>query len=235
MRMLRFLPLLLLLGCVSAPREDVILLTGFTPFGGRTANVSWDAIAPLEGTHVRGAVVRCVLLKTEWGEVEAPLKAALDRWHPAVVLCLGEGRPGKYSVETVARNQVAPYPDNRKALPGRTVVLAGAPESYPTTLPVDAVVEALGRQGSFPVERSADTGKYLCEECFFTLQHLAARGEDGGMAGPHGFLHVPPYPKERVGDPIHAANVREGVVAVLEAIRGKPASGNREKLEGEFP
>ena len=207
--------LLLLAGCVPEQAPDpVVLLTGFSPFGGRSANVSWDAVAPLEGTRIAGALVHCVRLPVEWGKLSDPLRDALDRWHPCAVLCLGEGRPGRWSVELVATNRVMPYPDNLGLPPGRTMVIPGGPASYPTTLPVDAVVEALGRKGTYPVERSSDAGRYLCEECFFTLQHLAR-----DRTGPHGFLHVPPYPEDAVGDPAYAAKVRAGVVAALEAVR----------------
>ncbi len=219
-RRFRLFALLLLLPFGSGPAaapEPVILLTGFDAFGGRALNASWDAIAPLEGTRVGGALVHCVRLPVVWGRMGAPLQEALERWTPCCALCLGEGSPGKYRVEMVAMNQVAPHPDNLKALPGRTVVIEGAPESYPTALPVDVVVGAL-EKGSFPVERSENAGRYLCEECFFTLQHLCKKR---GMTDPHGFLHVPPYPKDATEEQgkAHAEALRKDIQAVLEAIR----------------
>ena len=197
------LSLALLAGCAASPAPGrVVLLTGFEPFGGRPINTSWEAIAPLEGRRVGDATLRCLRLPVEWGRTAAPLKAALDALHPDAVLCLGEGHPGKLSVETLARNQVLPYPDNRKALPGRSCVLPGAPDSYPGALPVEGILSRL-RAAGFHAEASSDAGRYLCEECFFTLMHLGR-----GMKGPRGFLHVPPE--------MDPARAREAVLLAVQ-------------------
>ena len=199
---MRWLALLFFLaGCAPAPRERVILLTGFEPFGGRPVNTSWEAIAPLEGRRVGDAILRCVRLPVAWGRIEAPLKEALDRFQPDAVLCLGEGRPGEYSLETLARNRALPYPDNRQALPGRSRVIPGAPDSYPTALPVDVLLEGL-RKAGFPAGPSSDAGGYLCEECFYLLMHLTRGGN-----GARGFLHVPP--EEAPG------RVREAILLIV--------------------
>lgn len=210
--------LLLLAGCLRPAErpESVALLTGFEAFGGRAANASWDAIAALDGARLDGVLIRCVRLPVVWGGTADPLRRALDRWRPDYVLCLGEGRPGRYSVETAAVNRVAAHPDNRGALPGREAVIPGGPAGYPTALPADAVVDALAKAG-YPVERSLDAGRFLCEECFYTILHL---GRERRMSAPHGFLHVPPYPEGAVGAPAHAESVRRAVLAALQAMRG---------------
>lgn len=212
-----------------------ILLTGFQPFGGRARNVSWDAIKPLDGVRIDDIEIRCLELPVEWGKTKEPLAAAIRAFSPRAVISFGEGRPGRFSVETRAQNAVAAYPDNAGAPPGRDIVLAGAPAAYATRLPTEAIRKALAEAGH-AVEISREAGRYLCEECFFTLMHLtAARPEM-----PCGFVHVPPYPPQATPEEIerHAARVREAVLAIVKTTLRRPAGeedGARDAAAGDVP
>lgn len=202
-----------------APEKPVVLLTGFAPFGGRPRNASWDAIKPLNEKKIDGAEIRCIELPVEWGQVRAPLLDAIVTLKPKAVICLGEGRLGTVSIESIARNAVAPHPDNARKLPGRAFVIEGAPESYKSRLPTAKILDALSlHPGGFRVQKSQDAGKYLCEECFFTLMHLGTEHLKSGE--PHGFIHLPPHPapEDAKASETHAAKVRETVLAVVTLV-----------------
>ncbi len=208
-----------------APERPVVLLTGFAPFGGRPRNASWDAIKPLNERKIDGAEIRCIELPVEWGRVRAPLADAIDALKPKAVICLGEGRLGTFSIESVARNAVAPHPDNAKKLPGRTFVIEDAPKSYISKLPIAKILDALTlKPGGFRIQKSENAGKYLCEECFFTLMHLGT--ERLKESEPHGFVHVPPHPapEDPAASDAHAAKIRETVLSIVNlVVRENPA------------
>ncbi len=203
----------------SAEHPPRLLLTGFAPFGGKPRNVSWDAIAPLDGKSVDGVKVHCLELPVEWGKIQEPLSKAMDAWQPQGVLCLGEGLSNTISIETVAKNEVKPNPDNARRLPGRKVVRADAPESYATALPVQKIQEGLEeKETGFRVVRSKSAGRYLCEECFFTLMHLGTMRFAAGQ--PHGFVHLPPYPSQSTPNQqkAHETKVRDVVLVIIRVM-----------------
>ncbi|MGO4781780.1 pyroglutamyl-peptidase I, partial [Lysobacter sp. 2RAB21] len=72
-------------------------------------------------------------------------------------------------------------------------VIAGGPAAYFATLPVKAMLAALGEAG-IPAEISQTAGTYVCNQVFYGLMHaLSARG-DAGVRG--GFIHIPYSPAQ---------------------------------------
>ena len=73
-----------------------VLLTGFDPFGGETINPSWEAVRALDGEIVAGRTIRAVQLPTVFGRSLTVLRAALKRFRPDIVICVGQagGRLG---------------------------------------------------------------------------------------------------------------------------------------------
>ncbi len=68
----------------------MILLTGFEPFGGATANPSWAAarsaarLLQSDGLDVQAVELPCV-----FGDSAKALAEALERFRPELVLCAG--------------------------------------------------------------------------------------------------------------------------------------------------
>jgi pyroglutamyl-peptidase len=68
--------------------------------------------------------------------------------------------------------------------------VAGGPAAYFSTLPLEAMLEALTADG-VPAYVSASAGTYLCNQTFYTTRHLL---EVRGARTPAGFIHLPLSP-----------------------------------------
>ena len=163
----------------GAGRPRTVLLTGFDPFGGRDVNESWEAVKVLEGETVRGRRVEVARLPVVYDEMAGPLAAAIERTRPEVVISFGVGTE-VVRVETVARNAYNPkLPlDNAGRPPPRAQIDPSGPATVPTSLPTDAILAALAREG-VPARASDDAGGYLCNEGFYRLARTRGPAADG--------------------------------------------------------
>lgn len=170
-----------------------VLLTGFDPFGGETINPSWEAVRALDGEIVAGRTIRAVQLPTVFGRSLTVLRAALKRFRPDVVICVGQagGRP-QLSLERVAINvDDARIPDNAGKQPVDRAIARGGPAAYFSTLPIKAMRAALADAG-LPAEISQTAGTFVCNHVFYGLMHaLAATPNVRG-----GFVHIPFLPAQ---------------------------------------
>ena len=73
---------------------------------------------------------------------------------------------------------------------------ADGPVAYRSSLPVDAIVEALRARG-IPAAASRDAGGFLCNHVFYVL--MRALAERTGVRG--GFVHVPLLPEQALERP----------------------------------
>ena len=174
------------------PPNDV-LVTGFSPFAGETANPSWQAARALDGAIIAGHRVSALELPTEFAASIATLRAALRRQRPRVVVATGlaGGREG-ISLERVAINVIdARIPDNAGAQPVDVPVVRRAAPAYFSSLPIKAALAALQRE-DIPAHVSQTAGTYVCNALFYALMHAAKRHR--GMRA--GFVHVPWLPDQ---------------------------------------
>lgn len=187
----------------------MILVTGFEPFGGLRRNPSGDLATALAGPGVEGAV-----LPVDYARVGPALEALLERpWDAVVLLGVAVGRP-HLSLERVAINFRDPArPDNADAVPDRPEIVPGGPDAYFSTLPLEALRDALAALG-LPVEISLTAGAYLCNASFYLARHaLAERGT------PCGFVHVPPTPDLAcAAAPVAFDDQLEGLRRVVEVL-----------------
>lgn len=189
----------------------VILLTGFAPFGGDTANPSWDAVRQLDGEMLDGHRIAARRLPVEFGASLDALQAALRETTPALVLCVGlAGGRAQLCLERVAINvDDARIPDNAGASPVDEPVVADGPAAYFATLPIKAMLAAL-RDGGIPAEVSQTAGTFVCNHVFYGLLH-ALRGTP--VRG--GFLHIPWAPEQAARMPGAPSVSIDTVVAAL--------------------
>ncbi|MDN4645430.1 pyroglutamyl-peptidase I [Arthrobacter sp. PsM3] len=172
----------------------MILLTGFEPFGGESTNPSWAAArAAAALLRSEGLEAEAVELPCVFGEALRLLEAALERYHPEVVVSAGQaGGRSRISLERVAINcDDARIPDNAGNAPVDQPVVTGGPAAYFSTLPVKAALAALLAAG-IPAEVSQAAGTYVCNHLFYGLMH-ALRLRPGVRGG---FVHVPFEPKQ---------------------------------------
>lgn len=164
-----------------------VLVTGFGPFGGRKINGSWLAAKSLAGKQV-GARVTALEIPVVWGEPQRKLETILSKKKPEVLICLGEGYPGFFTVEAVGRNRRKPIKDEKGDLPSTPLNEKNGPAEVTSTAPVLAIARKLTSQGH-PTHVSTDAGGYLCDSMLYTIERLKAKHPGIRLVL---FVHVPP-------------------------------------------
>ena len=189
----------------------MILLTGFEPFGGESTNPSWSAAREAAARlRAEGLEVQAVELPCVFGDAVRALEAALEQYHPDLVICAGQaGGRSRVSLERIAINcDDARIPDNAGNAPVDQPVVAGGPAAYFSTLPVKAALADLLAAG-IPAEVSQTAGTYVCNHVFYSACHFLA-------PLPVGLIHVPYAPAQTIARPGTPAMAIEGTI---EAIR----------------
>ena len=194
-----------------------VLVTGFEPFGGETANASLEAVRRLPA-RVGALEIETATLPTSFARAHAALEAAIMRTKPDLVLCVGQaGDRAALCIERVAINvQDAEIADNDGAKPVDAPVIAGGPAAYLATLPARAVVAALHAE-KLPAQLSMSAGTFVCNHVFYGLMHLAATRGQSFRAG---FLHVPRLPQQAPdgkAPQLALDDIVRGITIVLEA------------------
>jgi len=165
-----------------------ILLTGFTPFAGRTVNASWVAVSLLQ-KHLNQSNVLAVEIPVVWGEPQRIVNEAIRDFDPQVIIAMGEGKPGCIQLETLALNKRAQRLDNNDSFPTETAINPDGPSSVKSSSPLVEIRNLLVEKG-IPVILSLDAGGFLCEETLYILESQCAQHPNSRLIL---FVHLPPY------------------------------------------
>lgn len=172
-----------------------LLLTGFEPFGGGSANPAWDCLTRLPEVAGVDMIKRC--LPVSFSTAPAMLLRLLDETRPDAVICLGlaAGRK-KITPEMIAINLAhASIADNDGAKPEQMPLIPGGADGIFSTLPVFELARAL-EAAELPAQVSYSAGAYVCNCLMYHLLTWAAPRQI-----PAGFVHVPDtcdLPLERI-------------------------------------
>ena len=198
--------------------SEVVLVTGFAPFGGESVNPSWDICAQL-GEEIAGMRVETVRVPCEFRRSIEVVADAIERFHPLFVICLGQaGGRTHLGVERVAINvDDARAPDNKGAQPVDEFIAANGPPAYFASVPIKAMAAAMRAAGA-PAEVSNSAGTYVCNHLMYGVLHYL---EASGHRARAGFIHVP-YSEEQVLDKrdvpsMAVATMVKGVRAAIAA------------------
>ena len=195
-----------------------VLLTGFSPFGGATTNVSWQVAQSLGGEVIDGHTLVAAPLPTEFDTSLEALTDLIEKHHPSLVVCLGQaGGRRAISFERIAINIAdARIPDNAGKQPVDKPVVSGGPPAYFTGLPIKAMLKAVQEAG-IAGEVSQTAGTYVCNHVFYGMMHtLERRRAMQGVRG--GFVHLPLLPEQ--GEPsMTLEQIQRGLrVAIASAL-----------------
>ena len=158
-----------------------LLITGFTPFDGRSVNGSWIAAQTYAGAnHLEIPVV--------WGEPQGKLRGAIEALSPEIILSLGEGREGWFDIETRARNERKHRADNHYQYPPGPILNNG-PDAYRASVDSTSLHKMMADQ-NIPIRISTDAGQFICEETLYCLEHLK---REYACLKTVVFVHLPPY------------------------------------------
>jgi pyroglutamyl-peptidase len=172
--------------------RPTLLVTGFEPFAGQSANPAEEVAKALDGRAIGEAVVRSAILPVDHAEAGPRVARLVQDIAPAAIVHLGlaAGR-ARLALERVAVNVMDfDTPDNAGFRAHGEPCVPGGPAAYFATLPLDAVRAALVAEG-IPAYVSNTAGTYLCNQTLYGTLHLLACT---GRAMPAGFVHLPLSP-----------------------------------------
>jgi pyroglutamyl-peptidase len=197
-----------------------LLVTGFEPFGGRSANPSQRMCRVLADAAPPGATVAARVLPVSYRRAFAPVAEALDggRFRAALLLGLGPGRQTvdfeRFAVNW--RGGASPDEDGLR-VDGEKIDPAG-PAAYLATAPVDELVVACRAAGA-PSSASSHAGTFLCNQVFYqTLRHC----DRADLTCNAVFVHLPLLPEmASAGEPaMSEESMAVGLRAALAALAG---------------
>lgn len=193
--------------------QPTILLTGFEPFGqARSANPSWEGVRLLDGQNFHEYRLVSRKMEVVWGEPIRQLSGWIDEVHPVAAFSFGQGGKGAFAIETFASNSRGNMQDNQNNLPSQTKIANLGPDSYKASIDANSLLETLTKKGN-RVRISQHAGRYLCEECLYSLEHLRAEKKVSHVM----FCHVPPFGTSIEGKKVTAELIRDFVLETLEA------------------
>ena len=176
-----------------------ILLTGFEPFGGASANQSWEAVRLLPES-IEGFRFHKLQLPVVFGEAAAKVLECAGMICPEAVFLIGEaGGRNAVTPETTALNLMdARIPDNAGAQPAGIRIDPEGPEQLHPDLPVrEIVLRMQAEKKNIAVSDSA--GTYVCNDTFYRVLR-AFRGTGVTVD----FIHVPAGTREEPVPPVSA-------------------------------
>ncbi len=163
-----------------------VMITGFGPFLNNSENPSGmicDAVNSLDiGIELVG-----VKLPVTFNEAPQVLLSAIERERPCAVISLGLAADrAQIEIEKVALNfRHCQSPDNNGTLATNEVISDHGPAAYMTSLPHQAIIERLAKEG-VSARLSLSAGSYVCNEVFYRLMEYASAKNIQA-----GFIHLP--------------------------------------------
>jgi len=192
-------------------KENVILLTGFEPFGGYTVNSSWEAVKSLDGMQVLKDVrIISIKIPVLWESAGEILEQNIDRYDPIIVINVGQGSD-QIALERIARNRAGPLPDNANKFPLTDTIMDGGPIFYETRFDLESLQQQLGKAGIVSII-SDNAGDYLCNYLSYYSNNYLSKKYVGT---PTMFVHVPPI--SDLNNPSDAENLRQ-IIAALKIL-----------------
>jgi pyroglutamyl-peptidase len=170
----------------------MILLTGFEPFGPYKDNPSGEVATALDRQAIAGADVHSAILPVHHARAAARVAQLVADLAPRAVVHLGlAGGRARLALERVAVNVMDfEIADNAGYRATGEPCVKGGPAAYFSTLPLEAMLQALTAEG-VPAYLSSTAGTYLCNQTFYTTRHLL---ESRRVDIPAGFIHLPLSP-----------------------------------------
>lgn len=204
-----------------------ILVTGFDPFGKEKINPAYEAVKLLPDTAGAAEIIK-MQIPTVFGASEKRLRAAIGKYRPDAVLCVGQaGGRAAVTVERVGINLMdARIADNEGSQPCDRKIRREGADAYFASLPTRAMVEAIQARG-IPASLSYSAGTYVCNYILYSLLYLI-KTEYPSMKG--GFIHVPFMTAQGIGKTaatptMSLADMESALEAALCAIAAR--SGRR--------
>jgi len=200
-----------------------ILLTGFEPFGKVLDNPSQRVVEHFAAKGLASeqkAKLITAVLPVDYVAASAILEELLESHKPDAVLMLGVAQMREsINLERIAINvNDAKIADNAGNLKSGQAIVDDAPVAYRSTLPLEAMYQAIQDAG-ISVVYSNHAGAYLCNHVFYFARHWLECAGLGHI--PCGFIHLPDMgeeaPKMPLVEMIRAIELALGVLYKKES------------------
>jgi pyroglutamyl-peptidase len=193
MRLQRRLPvigiliLLMPLGMCCSASAQVVLVTGFEPFGSYDTNPSQLIAETLNGTMLNDTEIVGVVLPVDFNRSVDIATESLQRYQPDLIISLGlNARSHVIRVEKIGINlKRCPKDDGTWSFPQR--LNKAGPFLHITPLRTNDVVRRI-REAHIPVQQSFFAGTYVCNAVFYGLLGYI---DEQNATTTAGFIHVP--------------------------------------------
>jgi pyroglutamyl-peptidase len=179
--------LLFPIGMYSASGAQVVLVTGFEPFGNYTVNPSQLIAEALNGSTLNDAEIVGVVLPVDFNESVEIATNAIQYYHPDLVMSVGlNARSQVIRVEKIGVNlKRYPKDDGRWSFP-RRIDIAGPFLRFSPLCTADIVRKI--RVANISVQQSCFAGSYVCNALFYQLLGYVSEQNSSIKVG---FIHVP--------------------------------------------
>lgn len=165
-----------------------ILLTGFSYFDRFWFNPSGEAVEALNGSLIKGFVVKALVLPVSLRYVKDRLPKVLYEMRPSLVLGTGLAPATKeLVVELASINRVSFQKDVDNYSVLYDLIMPNSPDLIHTTLPVSRIIEKCRIEEKLPIKPGFGTGLFLCNAVAYIIMKY---GVEHNI--PAGFIHVPP-------------------------------------------
>ena len=168
-----------------------VLVTGFEPFGGADVNASQQLVEALAAEPPDGVELATAVLPVEWATARRTSSCERSSRSSPSWSCASARQTAAHTSRSSASRSTSTRASTKRARQRRAEILADGPIAYRSSLPVDAIVDALRADG-IPAAASRDPGGFLCNHVFYVL--MDALAERAGVRG--GFVHVPLLPEQ---------------------------------------
>jgi len=178
-------------------KPQVLLLTGFEPFGGDVFNPSGALAQQWQGHRLPGGVViQGLVLPVSGPAAWRKLSHQIQQHRPCRIIAMGVSGRSEVSIESTAWNEMDyPIPDNAGLQPRRAAILPRGPAQLTSGLTalLESAIPGLERQAGsgLAIRSSTDPGRYVCNYLYYRLLHLTRRASHGAHQQAV-FLHLPP-------------------------------------------
>jgi pyroglutamyl-peptidase len=189
-RMLQVIGIFILLfpiGMYNASGAQVVLVTGFEPFGNVTVNPSQLIAEALNGSIINNAEIVGVVLPVDFNESAKIATDMIEYYHPTLVISLGlNARARDIEIEKIGVN-LKRYPknDGTQSFPRR--IDSSGPFLRFSSINTINIVRKI-REVNISVQQSYFAGTYVCNALFYQL--LGYLSEHNNLIK-IGFIHVP--------------------------------------------
>ena len=160
--------LLFPIGMYSASGAQVVLVTGFEPFGNYTVNPSQLIAEALNGSIINDAEIVGMVLPVDFNESVKMATDAIEHYHPILVISLGlNARARGIEIEKIGVNlKRYPKDDGTWSFPQR-IDVSGPFLRFSSLHTIDIVRKI--REANISVQQSYFAGTYVCNTLFYQL------------------------------------------------------------------